>query len=180
MAEKAALIGAGAMGGAIGTRLLETGNSRSPSSTSMRDQGPDAGSQHKAGVRRRIRLPMRRPLTRLRDHQPQFAQHRPAPQCSARPASPRARRPGTIIIDMSSIDPVATRALERGRKRLSGLRWVDSPLSGGAPKALIGELTLMAGGEAEDVELTPTGCSSHVASRITPIWDRAAPGRPPS
>ena len=60
-------------------------------------------------------------------------------------------RPGTIIIDMSSIDPMATRELaaEAAKK---GLAWVDSPLSGGAPKALAGELTLMAGGEAAHVE----------------------------
>jgi 2-hydroxy-3-oxopropionate reductase len=60
-------------------------------------------------------------------------------------------KPGTIIIDMSSIDPDTTKALaERAKEK--GLAWVDSPLSGGAPKALIGELTLMAGGEAADVE----------------------------
>ena len=29
--------------------------------------------------------------------------------------------------------------------------WVDAPLSGGAPKALLGKLTVMAGGAAEDV-----------------------------
>lgn len=58
---------------------------------------------------------------------------------------------GTLIIDMSSIDPESTRNLA-DKARQAGLRWVDSPLSGGAPKALIGELTLMAGGEAADVE----------------------------
>lgn len=58
---------------------------------------------------------------------------------------------GTLIIDMSSIDPETTRQLAT-RAKEADLRWVDSPLSGGAPKALIGELTLMAGGEAQDVE----------------------------
>ena len=59
-------------------------------------------------------------------------------------------KPGTLIIDMSSIDPAATRELARDARQ-KGLRWVDSPLSGGAPKALTGELTLMAGGEEQDV-----------------------------
>ncbi len=59
-------------------------------------------------------------------------------------------RPGTLVIDMSSIDPAATRALS-ARAAQAGLRWVDSPLSGGAPKALLGQLTLMAGGETQDV-----------------------------
>lgn len=60
-------------------------------------------------------------------------------------------RPGTVIIDMSSIEPDATRKFA-GMAKERDLAWVDSPLSGGAPKALIGELTLMAGGEAADVE----------------------------
>ncbi|MEM7488174.1 MAG: NAD(P)-dependent oxidoreductase [Pseudomonadota bacterium] len=57
---------------------------------------------------------------------------------------------GTLIVDMSSIDPEATTALA-GRAAERGLRWVDSPLSGGAPKAALGTLTLMAGGAEEDV-----------------------------
>jgi 2-hydroxy-3-oxopropionate reductase len=57
---------------------------------------------------------------------------------------------GALIIDMSSIDPAATRQLaEEASAR--GLRWVDSPLSGGAPKAAIGQLTLMQGGSEADV-----------------------------
>ncbi|OYX17520.1 MAG: 6-phosphogluconate dehydrogenase [Rhodobacterales bacterium 32-66-9] len=57
---------------------------------------------------------------------------------------------GTLVIDMSSIDPEATKALaaEAAEK---GLRWVDSPLSGGIPKAATGELTLMQGGAEADV-----------------------------
>jgi 2-hydroxy-3-oxopropionate reductase len=51
---------------------------------------------------------------------------------------------------MSSIDPQATKSLAEDAKA-KGLRWVDSPLSGGIPKAATGELTLMQGGEAEDV-----------------------------
>ena len=78
---------------------------------------------------------------------------------------------------MSSIDPVATRQLSADASE-KGLRWVDSPLSGGAPKALIGELTLMAGGEAADVEQAHT-VLRHVASNYTHMA-RAAPDRPPS
>ena len=55
--------------------------------------------------------------------------------------------PGTMIIDMSSIDPEATRRFATMAEE-KGLAWVDAPLSGGAPKALIGQLTLMMGGEA--------------------------------
>ena len=63
---------------------------------------------------------------------------------------------------MSSIDPDSTKALAQEAKD-AGVRWVDSPLSGGAPKALIGELTLMAGGEKADVDAAYT-CLKDVAS----------------
>ena len=47
-----------------------------------------------------------------------------------------------------------------------GLRWVDSPLSGGIPKAATGELTLMQGGTADDVA-EAQAILSHVASNQT-------------
>lgn len=57
----------------------------------------------------------------------------------------------TLFIDMSSIDPTETRRFaEKAAEKNVG--WVDAPLSGGAPKALTGELTLMLGGEEPHVE----------------------------
>lgn len=58
-------------------------------------------------------------------------------------------RQGTVIIDMSSIDPIATRQL-CADVREAGMKWLDCPLSGGAPKALEGKLTVMAGGDPAD------------------------------
>jgi len=60
-------------------------------------------------------------------------------------------RAETIIIDMSSIEPMATRQLQAEASAI-GLRWLDCPLSGGAPKARDGQLTVMAGGEPTDFE----------------------------
>jgi len=57
-----------------------------------------------------------------------------------------------LLIDMSSIDPPSTRRLAQQLRDSSGMGWVDAPLSGGAPKALLGRLTVMAGGSAEEVE----------------------------
>ncbi|MDM0045659.1 NAD(P)-dependent oxidoreductase [Variovorax dokdonensis] len=57
----------------------------------------------------------------------------------------------SVLIDMSSIDPPSTRRLADDLKGRCGAAWVDAPLSGGAPKALVGKLTVMAGGSAEDV-----------------------------
>jgi len=63
-----------------------------------------------------------------------------------------ATTPPTMLIDMSSIDPVATREMSAELTEKTGVKWVDAPLSGGAPKALIGSLTVMAGGTGEDVQ----------------------------
>ena len=140
-----ALIGAGAMGGAIGTRIAQTGQN-------LMVFDPDRGKVA------------------------QLVTHGAKAAVSAAEAAagsdfviislnaPRivdiavfgaggvaeGARPGTLIIDMSSIDPGATKDLAAKAAQM-GLRWVDSPLSGGAPKALTGELTLMVGGDAKDV-----------------------------
>ncbi len=55
-----------------------------------------------------------------------------------------------LLIDMSSIDPASTRDFA-ARAEQRGAAWVDAPLSGGAPGALRGELTLMIGGRDEHV-----------------------------
>lgn len=62
---------------------------------------------------------------------------------------------GRLVIDMSSISPEATRTFFLRAADL-GHAWVDAPLSGGAPKALTGELTLMLGGEQDDVDTVRT------------------------
>jgi 2-hydroxy-3-oxopropionate reductase len=56
-----------------------------------------------------------------------------------------------LVIDMSSIDPPSTRQLCEELRQRCGAGWVDAPLSGGAPKAALGRLTVMAGGSDADV-----------------------------
>ncbi len=62
-----------------------------------------------------------------------------------------AAAPGTIVIDMSSIDPVESRAIgaELAKK---GIDMMDAPVSGGEPKAIDGTLSVMAGGSKENFE----------------------------
>ena len=48
----------------------------------------------------------------------------------------------------------------------TGMGWVDAPLSGGAPAATEGRLTLMMGGEADEVELAKQVLSA-VAANMT-------------
>ena len=160
MTEKVALIGAGAMGGAIGTRLLETGNRLAVFDL-------DAGKVAELVARGAVAASSAAEAAAQSDYvitslnSPEIVHRAVFGQAGVAEGA----KPGTIIIDMSSIDPVATRQLSQDATEKS-LRWVDSPLSGGAPKALIGELTLMAGGEAADVEQAHT-VLRHVASNYT-------------
>jgi 3-hydroxyisobutyrate dehydrogenase len=55
-------------------------------------------------------------------------------------------RRGTIAIDMSSSDPVGTRELGAALAA-SGITLIDAPVSGGVPRAVLGTLTIMIGGD---------------------------------
>jgi 3-hydroxyisobutyrate dehydrogenase len=59
-------------------------------------------------------------------------------------------RRGTIVIDMSSADPVATRALG-GDLAERHIALVDAPVSGGVPRATDGTLAIMIGGDGAAV-----------------------------
>jgi len=65
-------------------------------------------------------------------------------------------RPGAVVIDMSSSEPAATRALGTAL-HAHGVSLVDAPVSGAVAKARDGTLAIMAGGAAEVLE------------RVTPI-----------
>lgn len=160
MSERIALIGAGAMGGAIGTRLLETGNQLhvfdldADRVEALVQKGATA-AKTAADAARDVEFA----ITSL--NSAQIVERAVfGPDGVAAGASP-----GTLIIDMSSIDPDATKDMA-ARAREAGFAWVDSPLSGGAPKALTGELTLMAGGDRDDVARAHKALR-HVASNYT-------------
>ncbi len=57
-------------------------------------------------------------------------------------------KPGTVLIDMSSIDPVESKKIgaELAEK---GIDMLDAPVSGGEPKAIDGTLSVMVGGKKE-------------------------------
>jgi 2-hydroxy-3-oxopropionate reductase len=55
-------------------------------------------------------------------------------------------KPGTILIDMSSIAPLASQEIERACAS-RGVKMIDAPVSGGEPKAIDGSLAIMAGGD---------------------------------
>ncbi|UNZ53922.1 NAD(P)-dependent oxidoreductase [Agrobacterium tumefaciens] len=158
--NKVALIGAGAMGGAIGTRLIETGNQltvfdldaeKVAALTSLGAQSAGTAAEA-ASVSDVVILSLNSPkIVRI--------------AVFGKDGVAAGAKPGTLIIDMSSIDPEATKELAADAAE-KGLHWVDSPLSGGAPKALVGQLTLMAGGSEKDVA-DAHRVLRHVASNYT-------------
>jgi len=58
---------------------------------------------------------------------------------------------GATVLDMSSSDPVGTRALGESLAAL-GLTFVDAPVSGGVARAKTAQLSIMAGGDAAAIE----------------------------
>jgi 3-hydroxyisobutyrate dehydrogenase len=60
-------------------------------------------------------------------------------------------RPGSVVIDMSTISPEATRRIAEHLKE-KGAYMLDAPVSGGEQGAISGTLSIMVGGEAEIFE----------------------------
>lgn len=57
-------------------------------------------------------------------------------------------KPGTVVIDMSSIDPVESKKIGAALNE-KGIELMDAPVSGGEPKAIDGTLSVMVGGRKE-------------------------------
>lgn len=155
-----ALIGAGAMGGAIGARLVETGQTvtvfdlDAAKVVELVEKGAHAADTAAAAAAASDYV-----ITSLNSPEIVAAAVFGADGVAA------GAKDGTLIIDMSSIDPEATKSLAE-RARENGLRWVDSPLSGGAPKVATGDLTLMVGGADADF-VDAQNVLQHIASNIT-------------
>ena len=60
-------------------------------------------------------------------------------------------KPGTILIDMSSIAPLVSREIA-AKAEEKGVIMLDAPVSGGEPKAIDGTLAIMVGGPEEAFE----------------------------
>jgi 2-hydroxy-3-oxopropionate reductase len=57
-------------------------------------------------------------------------------------------KPGTVVIDMSSIAPLASREIYAALEA-KGIDMLDAPVSGGEPKAIDGTMSVMVGGKRE-------------------------------
>jgi len=82
-------------------------------------------------------------------------------------------RPGQLLVDFSSLEPAATRAMAAELEQRCGMRWVDAPVSGGTPGAEAGSLTIMAGGRAEDIERARP-ILAHLGQRLTRMGEVGA------
>ncbi len=60
-------------------------------------------------------------------------------------------KPGTVLIDMSSIAPLAAKEVAKQLIE-KGIEMLDAPVSGGEPKAIDGTLSVMVGGKKEVFE----------------------------
>jgi len=58
-------------------------------------------------------------------------------------------QPGTLLIDMSTVDPGTSRAMG-AEAAARGLRYLEAPVTGGVGAAEQGTLTIMAGGTSQD------------------------------
>jgi 2-hydroxymethylglutarate dehydrogenase len=65
-------------------------------------------------------------------------------------------RPGTVIMDMSSVAPGTTKAMSLAAEK-SGLKYMDAPVSGGVAGAASGTLTIM------------TGCDQETFEKVSPV-----------
>lgn len=76
-------------------------------------------------------------------------------------------RPGTLVIDLSSVEPHTSQALAaRFAEKETAL--IDAPVSGGVSGAEAGTLTIMAGGGAEDVARADV-VFKHLAKKVVHV-----------
>lgn len=74
---------------------------------------------------------------------------------------------GKVLIDMSSIEPEATREMAAELRAETGMGWIDAPVSGGPPAAEAGTLTVMAGGAQADFDAVRALVLDNLAAKFT-------------
>ncbi|WP_396224293.1 NAD(P)-dependent oxidoreductase [Gemmatimonas sp.] len=82
-------------------------------------------------------------------------------------------REESLVVDLSSIAPDATRTMAHALDDTCGASWLDAPVSGGVPAARAGRLIVFAGGNANDVARA-TPVFSALAQRVTHMGGHGA------
>lgn len=81
-------------------------------------------------------------------------------------------KPGLLVVDMSTISPVATREIATKLAK-KGIRMLDAPVSGGDVGAIAATLTIMVGGSADDLTYVRPALET-MGKTITHIGDHGA------
>ena len=145
MNEKVGFIGLGIMGGAMAANLLKAGFdvtvwNRTPSRITPLAQAGAAVGDHPADMAGRCDIL----VVCVSD----------TPDVEAVVLGPdgvlAGARPGALVIDCSTISPEASRAIA-ARLAERGVHMLDAPVSGGSEGAARGTLSIMVGGDAEQV-----------------------------
>ena len=75
---------------------------------------------------------------------------------------------GKILVDLSTLNPDATRDAAARLRQRNGMRWIDAPVSGGPGAARAGTMTVMAGGDAGDIAAV-AGIMADMAGHFTHV-----------
>lgn len=84
-----------------------------------------------------------------------------------------ALREDSLMVDLSSIAPDATREMAASLSSACGASWLDAPVSGGVPAARAGRLIVFAGGDADDI-VRAAPVFSALAQRVTHMGGHGA------
>ena len=84
-----------------------------------------------------------------------------------------ALRPPQLVVDFSTIEVEKCKAFARRLREMTGAGWIDAPVSGGPPASGSGTLTVMAGGEAAEIERARP-LFTDVAGRFTRVGPAGA------
>lgn len=84
-----------------------------------------------------------------------------------------ALRSPQLLVDFSTVKVEQGRAFAAKLREQTGCGWVDAPVSGGPPACAAGTLTVMAGGDAAEVERVRP-LMADIAGRFTPMGPSGA------
>jgi len=84
-----------------------------------------------------------------------------------------ALKPPQLLIDFSTIKVEKCKAFAAKLREKTGVGWIDAPVSGGPPASGAGTLTVMAGGDAADIERA-RAFFADVAGRFTHMGPTAS------
>ena len=84
-----------------------------------------------------------------------------------------ALRPPQLVVDFSTVKVDKGRAFAAKLREQTGCGWIDAPVSGGPPACAAGTLTVMAGGDAAEIERVRP-LMADVAGQFTPMGPSGA------